>query len=159
MCLPLEEQNLCSKIVNDHEQSKVAMPLLSAHEQNFSDDRCQPILTEIQREQCLESGGQSFITFVNQVKHSQKYVMLQHRGSIHRITCVVHHTSYLTVHHISLKHIVRYGGQRFSIFRKLNNKVIFNYLVTNKSYLFISLIYMSFVCDVTLQVPVTLTTI
>jgi len=40
MCLPLEEQNLCSKIVNDHEQSKVAMPLLSAHEQNFSDDRC-----------------------------------------------------------------------------------------------------------------------
>ena len=29
---------------------------------------------------------------------------------------------YLTVHHISLKHTVPYGGPRFSIFRKLNNK-------------------------------------
>ena len=33
MCLPLEEQNFCSRIVSDHEQSKVAMPLLSPHEQ------------------------------------------------------------------------------------------------------------------------------
>ena len=34
MCLPLEEQNLCSRIVSDHEQSKVAMPLLIPHEQS-----------------------------------------------------------------------------------------------------------------------------
>jgi len=40
MCVPFEEQNLCSRIVSDHEQSKVAMPLLSPYEQNFSDDRC-----------------------------------------------------------------------------------------------------------------------
>jgi len=40
MCLPLEEQNLCSRNLSDHEQSKAAMPLLSPHEQNFSDDRC-----------------------------------------------------------------------------------------------------------------------
>ncbi|KEH33256.1 hypothetical protein MTR_3g033235 [Medicago truncatula] len=39
MCLPLEEQNLCSRNLSDHEQSKAAMPLLSPHEQNFSDDR------------------------------------------------------------------------------------------------------------------------
>ncbi|KEH33603.1 hypothetical protein MTR_3g448950 [Medicago truncatula] len=38
MCLPLEEQNLCSRNLSDHEQSKAAMPLLSPHEQNFSDD-------------------------------------------------------------------------------------------------------------------------
>jgi len=38
MCLPLEEHNLCSKILYDHEQSNVVMPLLSPHEQNFSDD-------------------------------------------------------------------------------------------------------------------------
>jgi len=56
-------------------------------------------------------------------------------------------TPYLTVHHISHKHIIPYGGPRVSIFRKLNNKVIFNYLITNKSYLFISLMYLSFVCD------------
>jgi len=54
---------------------------------------------------------------------------------------------YLMVHHISLKHTVPYGAPCFYIFRKLNNKVIFNYLITNKSYLFISLIYLSFVCD------------
>jgi len=35
----------------------------------------------------------------------------------------------------ALKYTVPYGGPRFSIFRKLSNKVIFNYLITNKSYL------------------------
>jgi len=53
--------------------------------------------------------------------------MLQHKGSIYRITCVVNKTT--------LKYIVPYNGPHFSIFRKLNNKVIFNYLITNKSYL------------------------
>jgi len=45
----------------------------------------------------------------------------------------------------ALKYTVPYGGPRFSIFRKLNKKVIFNFI--NESYLFISLIYLSFVCD------------
>lgn len=53
--------------------------------------------------------------------------MLQHKGSIYRITCVVSKTT--------LKYTVPYGGPRFSIFRKLNNKVIFNYLINNKSHL------------------------
>ena len=65
--------------------------------------------------------------------------MLQRKGSIYRITCVVSTTTLKytvpTVHRVSL------------FFRKLNNKVIFNYLITNKSYLFISLMYLSFVCD------------
>jgi len=34
MCLPLEEQNLCSKNHSDQEQSKAAMPLLGPHKQN-----------------------------------------------------------------------------------------------------------------------------
>ena len=140
MCLPLEEQNLCSRIVSDHEQIKVVMPLLSPHEQNFSDDRCQPIPMEIQREEGLESGGQGFTTFVKQVKHSQKNCNASTQGFYlqnHLCGQQDKHlsTPCLTVHHISLKHIVRYGGPRFSIFRKLNNKVICNYLITNKSYL------------------------
>ena len=40
MCLPIEEHNLCRRIVSDHKQSNVGMPLLSPHEQNFSDDQC-----------------------------------------------------------------------------------------------------------------------
>jgi hypothetical protein len=52
MCLPPEEQNLCSRIVYDREKRNVAMPLLSPHEQ-------------IQIEQGLESGGKSFTTFMN----------------------------------------------------------------------------------------------
>ena len=140
MCLPLEEQNLCRRNISDHEQSKAAMPLLSPHEQNFSDDRCQPIPTEIQREQGLESGGQGFTTFVNQIKHSQKVSNASAQGFYlqnHLCGQQDKHlsTPYLTVHHISLKHTVPYGGPRFSIFRKLNNKVRFNCLITNKSYL------------------------
>ena len=57
MCLPLEEQNLCSRIVSDHEQSKAAKPLLSPHEQNFSDD---PVLANSNGDSerlGLESGG------------------------------------------------------------------------------------------------------
>lgn len=53
--------------------------------------------------------------------------MLQHKGSIYRITCVDNKTT--------LKYTVPYGEPRFSIFRKLNNKVIFNYLINNKSHL------------------------
>ena len=135
MCLPLAEQNLCSRIVSDHEQSKVPMPLLSPHEQNLSDDRCQPIPTEISREQGLESSGQGFTTFVNQVKHLQKVFNASAQGFYlqnHLCGQQAKHLStlYLTVHHISLKYIVPYGGPRFSIFHKLNNKVIFNYLIT-----------------------------
>lgn len=53
--------------------------------------------------------------------------MFQHKGSIYRITCVDNKTT--------LKYTVPYGGPRFSIFRKLNNKIIFNYLINNKSHL------------------------
>ena len=90
-------------------------------------DRCQPIPTEIQREQGLESGGQGFTTFVNQVKHSQKvsnastqefYLQNHLCGQQDKPLS----TPYLTVHHISLKYTIPYGVPRSSIFRKLNNK-------------------------------------
>jgi len=41
MCLPFEAQNLCSRDVSDHEQSKAAMSLFSPHEQNYRTDASQ----------------------------------------------------------------------------------------------------------------------
>ena len=129
MCLPLEEHNFCRRNIFDHEQSKAAMPLLSPHEQNFSDDRCQPIPTEIQRD-LVQRAAARVSNFQNWVKcFNQKISNASAQGFYlynHLYGQQANHlnTLYLTVDRVSL-----------FFFCKLNNKVIFNYLITNKSYL------------------------